>query len=328
MNETAFVERRQADWSRLTFLCDKAERTLRSLSGDEFHEFVKLYRRASADLALVRTRSKNIQLAEFLNDLAGRAYATLYREPRGSALASIGYGIRLAAQTVRKRRWFVGLSAFLFFGSALWAYMLMSWIPETRSQFVAPQMERAFEQWKMPEEGRTASESAMMTGFYLSNNPIAAIKGGAISASTFGIGTFYVLYMNGALLGSLAKELEPVGRTGHLLTWISPHGVPELSGIIMSGAAGFVVAWALIKPGRRRRGEALKEAGRDAIVLLTTGVVLMFCAAPIEGFFSFNPRVPDWAKICFALASACAWGFFWTGFGKETAPDARPATSR
>lgn len=317
MNETAFVERRQADWTRLTFLCDKAERTLKSLTGDEFQEFVKLYRRASADLATVRTRSKNMQLAEFLNDLTGRAYATLYREPRGSALAAIGHGIRLAAQTVRKRRVFVGLSAFIFFGSALWAYMLMSWIPATRQNFVPAGWEDVFQHWKEKDDPRTASESAMMTGLYLSNNPVQAIKGGAVSASTFGVGTFYILYMNGAMMGSLAKELEPVGRTGHFLIWISPHGVPELSGIIMSGAAGFVMAWALIHPGRRRRGEALKEAGRDAIILLTTGVVLMFIAAPIEGFFSFNPAVPDAVKILAAVASLTAWMFFWSGYGKE-----------
>ncbi|MEA2553044.1 MAG: hypothetical protein QOJ65_1220 [Fimbriimonadaceae bacterium] len=331
MNETAFVDRRQADWARLGELCDRAERSLKGLTGDEFSELVKLYRRSSTDLATVRTRSKNLQLADFLNDLVGRAYATLYREPRGSILGSIAHGIRLSANTVRKCRWFVAISATLFFGSALFSYMMMSLVPATKNHFVPPMMKDAFEGWKKPFEERTAGESAMMTGFYLSNNPRAAVMAGAISAATFGLGTAYVLYQNGALLGSLAKELEPVGRTGHLFIWISPHGVPELSGIIMSGAAGFVLAWALIHPGRRRRGHALRDAGRDAIILLTTGVVLMFIAAPIEGYFSFNPRVPDGVKIAFAVVSLAAWLAFWAGFGKEdptisTAPRQAPAS--
>lgn len=325
MNETAFVDRRQADWKRLTFLCDKAERTMKALSADEFEEFVRLYRRSSTDLATVRTRSKNIQLAEYLNDLTGRAYGTIYTEPRGSILTSLGEGIKLSARTVRKCKWFVGLSAALFFGSALWSYMIMSLVPGTRDYFVTSEMESSFENWKNPDKTRrTSSESAMMTGFYLSNNPRAAISGGAISAATFGLGTAYVLYMNGALLGALSKELEPYGRTGEFLIWISPHGVPELSGIIMSGAGGFVMAWALIHPGRRRRGQALRDAGRDAIVLLSTGVVLMFIAAPIEGFFSFNPFIPNAAKVIVALVSLSAWIFFWSGFAKEepTAPKA------
>lgn len=317
MNETAFVDRRQADWNRLTFLCDKAEHSVRSLTPEEFEEFVDLYRRSSTDLATVRTKSKNLQLAEFLNDLAGRAYATLYREPRGNFFQSIALGLRLSAQTVRKCRWFVAASAGLFFGSALFTFVLMGVVPATQSYYVSPFAKKAFDEWKKPFDARTPSESAMMTGFYLSNNPKTAIIAGAVSASTFGFGTAYLLYENGSILGALAKELQPYGKTTHLLIWVSPHGVPELSGVIMSGAAGFVLAWALILPGRKKRGVALRDAGRDAIILLTTGTLLMFVAAPIEGFFSFNPRVPDWAKVTVAVVSLAAWLAFWNGFGKD-----------
>jgi uncharacterized membrane protein SpoIIM required for sporulation len=317
VNETAFVERRQTDWNRLGFLCDKAERSVRSLTPEEFEEFVDLYRKSSTDLATVRTRSKNLQLAEFLNDLAGRAYATLYREPRGNFFQAIGLGLRLSAQTVRKRKWFVAASAGLFFGSAIFTFLLMGWVPATQNYYVSPFAKKAFDEWKKPFDERTSSESAMMTGFYLSNNPRTAIIAGAVSASTFGFGTAYLLYENGSILGALAKELQPYGKTAHLLIWVSPHGVPELSGVTMSGAAGFVLAWAMIKPGRKKRGQALKDAGRDAIILLTTGTLLMFVAAPIEGFFSFNPNVPDGAKIAVTAVSLGAWLLFWYGFGKD-----------
>ena len=54
MNEMAFVEKREPDWKRLTFLCDRADATIKNLKPEELHEFVRLYRRVSADLALVR----------------------------------------------------------------------------------------------------------------------------------------------------------------------------------------------------------------------------------------------------------------------------------
>lgn len=315
MNETAFVERRQADWTRLTTLCEKAESSLSVLNSHEFVEMVRLYRRVSTDLAVVRTRSKNLQLADYLNDLAGRAYGTLYRAPKGNVATSIGQGVALAAETVRRCRWYVLVSALIFFGSAFYSYALIGWKPETSSKFVPGGMAKALEQWKKPFDERTASESAAMTGFYLSNNPGAAVKTGSLAAATFGVGTAYLLYMNGGLLGALARELQPLGRTGTMIIWISPHGVPELSGIVLAGAAGFVMGWSLINPGRRRRGDALRDAGKDAIVLLTTGVVMMFIAAPIEGFFSFNPRIPDGAKLAVAAVSLFAWMMFWTGYG-------------
>ncbi len=316
MNETAFVDRRKADWARLGFLCDKAERSIKSLTADEFDEFVNLYRRCSTDLATVRTKSKNLQLAEFLNDLVARAYGTLYTEPRGSVWASFAQGLRLAAQTVRRRKWFVITSMTLFFGSALWAYCVISWKPEAEQAMLPAGMEKMFQPWKEGTPERSVSESTLMTGFYLSNNPRQAVLTASVAPATFGFGTAYLLYFNGIMIGALAKELEPYGRTGQFLIWISPHGVPEMSGIIVSGSAGFLIAWCLINPGRKRRGQALRDAGKDIIVLLTTGTLLMFVAAPIEGFFSFNPRIPDFVKLTVTIISLAAWLTFWSGYGK------------
>jgi uncharacterized membrane protein SpoIIM required for sporulation len=271
----------------------------------------------------VRTKSNNQQLAEFLNDLVGRAYGILYREQRGSFTKAIGTAVAIAAQTVRRRAWFVFASALLFFGSAFYSFALMTTMPETRSYFLPEGQEEMFEGWKKGEfEERSTDENVFMTAFYASNNPRVSIMAGSVAASTFGVGTAYLLFSNGALLGTLAKELEPKGLIGHMIVSIAPHGVPELSGIIVSGAAGFVMAWALIAPGRKRRGQALLESGKDATVLLLTAFTLMFIAAPIEGFFSFNRDIPAEFKGLFAIVSAVAWGFFWVGYGKQREPEA------
>jgi uncharacterized membrane protein SpoIIM required for sporulation len=149
------------------------------------------------------------------------------------------------------------------------------------------------------------------------NNPRQAVMSGAVAASTFGVGTAGILYMNGALFGALAYEVNRVGLLGHLIVSVSPHGVTEISGLVISGAAGLVMGYALINPGRRKRGAALKSAGKDALVLLVTGTMMMFIAAPIEGFFSFNPKMPVPAKIAFAAASAVAWAMFWLLMGRN-----------
>jgi uncharacterized membrane protein SpoIIM required for sporulation len=318
MNEVAFVQKRESDWQRLTHLCDAAEVSPSKLRPDEFHEFIRLYRRVSGDLSLARTRSNNIQLINFLNDVVARAYGILYRSPRRSLFRSLVDALELSAQTVRRCRGFVLASVLLFVGSGLFSFFVLEWRPEMRSVFVPAGFEGTFEKWKSGNfDERTAGESTLMTGFYMSHNPIQAVIGGAIAASTFGLGTAGILYENGAILGTLAHELKPGGLIGHLFVSISPHGVTEIGGLIIAGAAGFVMGFALINPGRYRRGEALKVAGKDAIVLLTTGILMMFMAAPVEGFFSFNPKVPAPAKIAFAIASAIAWGLFWVFFGRQ-----------
>ena len=157
-------------------------------------------------------------------------------------------------------------------------------------------------------------------GMYASNNPQVAIVAGAISVASFGVGTSVLLVQNGFLIGDLTYAMDDVGKAGFLLGSIFPHGVPELSGVIVSGASGFVLGWALIAPGRKKRGDALREAGKDAMVLMLTSVALMFIAAPIEAFFSFNPRVPMPIKVSVVCVEIVAWAFFWSGYGQNSEP--------
>ncbi len=326
MNEQSFVDRREADWRRLTILCERtAEAGMRRLQGDELKELIRLYRRASTDLALARTKSTNIPLITFLNDLTGRAYGILYRAPKRPFFKTIGEALAICAQTVRRNKWFVLTSASIFFGSAIFIYFLIGAAPEVHDRVVSPGMKSTFDAWKSGKfEERSGSQSGMMAAFYASNNPKVSIITGAVGAGSFGLISVYFLFQNGAILGALAHDVAPVGQLWFLVSSISPHGVPELSGIIMAGACGLLLGYALINPGRRRRADALRAVGKDAIVLLAISVGLTLIAAPIEGFFSFQPSVPQWVKAVVALVSLCGWLAIWIGFGRTPGPDPHP----
>ena len=36
----------------------------------------------------------------------------------------------------------------------------------------------------------------------------------------------------------------------------------------------------------------------------------------MEGFFSFDPRIPDWLKVTFAAGTLAAWLAFFTMYGR------------
>lgn len=318
MNEVQFVHKREPDWQRLHTLTAKADVSPTQLTPAEIKEFVRLYKRVSADLALVRTKSTNIELIEFLNDLCGRAYGTIYRPRSRGVGKAFANGLATVAITFRRHFRFILASFLIFALSGVFSFTSMQFKPETRSHFISPGDEANFDGWKKGKfEERDFETSAGMSGFYASNNPRASLIAGSSAAVTFGLGSVYILYMTGAQFGALAHELVPVGHVDHLFISVSPHGVTELSGIFVAGGTGLLMGWTLLFPGRRRRGEALLAAGKDAIVLLATGILMMYIAAPIEGFFSFNPRVPDIAKIAFAAASAIGWFFFWYGYGRD-----------
>lgn len=322
MNEERFVELREPDWQRLVHLCDRADASPTFLSSADFHELIRCYRRTSGDLAKVRTVGSNLELATFLNDIVGRAYALLYRSPRKSLGAAIAQALTIVAQTGRRRKWFIITAALGFFGFATLAFWLMGSVPATQDVFIPPGvMRKNADAWKEGLPPRSAAESALMTGFYATNNPLVAIRDMAMGSVTFGLGSVYTVYENGSMVGALAYEVNTVGRMPRMILWLLPHGVSEIQGLFVSCGAGFVLGWALINPGRKRRSDALGEAGKDAIVLLGTSVVMMFIAAPFEGYFSFNPRIPDAVKLVVAVLIASAWAAFWIGYGRDRASD-------
>jgi uncharacterized membrane protein SpoIIM required for sporulation len=322
MNEESFLSKRKADWVHLMELCDRADRSPTDLTKEQLLDLFRLYRRTSTDLAVARTISTSPSLIGYLNDLTCRAYSVVYRQPREAFWSVVYNSVVLAAQTVRRRKAFIFISAGLFFLSAISVFCLCRYSSSMHELFVPKAFAGVFDQWKSGKfEERTGSESAAAWSNYASHNPTVAIVSGAVGAGTFGVLSLYLILQNGALLGSLASELIPVHRLDFLLSSIFPHGVPEISGLIISGACGLLLGWALINPGKLTRGESLRQVGKDAITLLGTSVCMMFIAAPIEGFFSFNPHVPGWCKTLVGAISLTFWLIFWSSFGKATQPE-------
>lgn len=316
MNEEQFFASREADWMRLNRLCVLSSDRLGALSDVELEEFASLYRRVVADLALAQTQSTNEELIAFLGSLVRRAYGNLYRAKRRSVWAAISEAPAVASQTFRRKIWFFVASVSIFLAGVLFPYITMQVRPDLKAHFVDPDSE-IVKHWVEGEfEERTGVEALAMTGFYSANNPRVAIIAGVVAASTFGFGTAYLMYLNGTAIGSLASEMHDHGRLSHLLIWIFPHGATELTAAFISGMSGLCLGWALIAPGRRTRGDALREAGKDAFVLLMLSFVMMFIAAPFEGFFSFNPRVPDIAKVIVGCVVLAGWIFYFYGYAR------------
>lgn len=322
-NEEQFLQQRIQGWTRLSMLCEKAARTFRDLSGAEIVEYVRLYRQASGDLAYMSSHSTNRDVVVYLNALVSRAYGQLYRSRVAKFGTVVQQGLWLAADTFRRRIWFFVLSAAIFFGAAFYAAGMMTIRPETKGYFISPEMEPLFDGWKEGKfDGRSADEGLMMTGFYASNNPRVGIITIGVAAGTVGIGSTILIWQNGVMLGSLGKEMNDVGQLGFLLSSVAPHGVSEIGGIFVAGAAGYVLAFGILAPGRRRWIDSLKYAGKDGFVLAVLALILIAAAAPIEGFFSFNPAVPQIAKTIFALIALTGWTAFFGLYGRnKTAAD-------
>jgi uncharacterized membrane protein SpoIIM required for sporulation len=318
MNEEALVNRRIADWKRLEELCSRSDLRVGSLNNQEILEFVRLYKRASTDLSLIRTRSANEPLANYLNNLVGRAHGILYKSPQKPFRKALSDMVNNTARTFRRNKAFFWASFLIFFGAAVFAFFLVSKDRSFLTYFTGG-MDDVFDQWKTGKfEQRDFGDSGFMTFFYAGNNPRVSIIAGAVGAGTMGFYSLVMLFQNGAILGALGSEMASVQKLPFLISSIAPHGVPELSGIIFAGAAGLRFGWAILVPGVYSRAESLRRSAKDGVTMIVTGVLLCFIAAPIEGFFSFSPKIPQEVKFGFACATLLGWVFFWSFFGKDS----------
>lgn len=320
-NEKEWVDKRFAEWQRLELMTRQAGSRTR-LTGEELVEMMSLYRKASADLALVRGSSANPELAHWLNSVVAKAYAQLYRAPRLTFSAALSRGMWKAADASRRRKMPIIFSIILFFVMALASISLVMVFPQAREVLVPAGFESSFDSWKAgAHPARTGAESIAASGFYLQNNSMVAIATNAMTVATCGLWGINALWQNGGILGMLAKEVSEAGHLGFLIGSILPHGVSELGGIFVACGAGFLMAGAVIRPGRLSRFEAMRRAGKDAGVLMMLSLFMIAISAPIEGFFSFNPAIPLWVKYLAAAIHFIAWMAFFTGYGVKGPPE-------
>ena len=120
---------------------------------------------------------------------------------------------------------------------------------------------------------------------------------------TAGIGTAWILFYNGMIVGALAAYVASTGVPRNtLIFWslILPHGVPELAAIFLSGACGLMIGRAMIAPGNYTRKDAVIKSAREAVHLVPGIAVILVIAGLIEGFFT-PLGVPPGFKLGFAL---------------------------
>jgi uncharacterized membrane protein SpoIIM required for sporulation len=134
---------------------------------------------------------------------------------------------------------------------------------------------------------------------------IAAFAGGM----TAGLYTVFVLVLNGTELGTVFAVLQRAGVASSLVIFILAHGFLELSAIFLAGGAGLRLAWAILHPDERTRGDALRIAGAQAMRIMLLVAVTLVCAGLIEGFVSPTTLAPAGKLAIGVLTGVALWSY-------------------
>lgn len=309
-------------WSEFERLVDDARsRGLARLDAASVSRFAELYRQTSADLARGRTYGMSAFRLARLERLTGAAHNLLYRRER-SADTGLWRWLSVGFPALVRRRWQpIGVAALLLFLPAIGLFAGVRADPALAREVVPVEMMARAEEGAVRQAGGQGyvevPETSMpiLASSIIANNVQVTLTAfaGAILA---GLGTVVILVTNGLFLGAVAGLFANHGLNLYFWSFVLPHGVTEMTAIVIGAGGGLWMASAVWVPGRKRRIDALVERGREGVSLLAGAVLLLLIAGVIEGFIS-PARIPPAVKLSFAAGITLVLAAYLGGAGRS-----------
>ena len=312
MGKNEFITSRWESWEELEGILTRVKsKGIGSLNDVQLFRLSSLYRSVTADLARARAAEPFGDATLYLNHLVARTHAVIYVNRAKPIKSFLAFFLNGFPSLVREHSRVVLLSSLLFFLPAFLGYYWMAVEPESMNAMYPMLAEELRIMNSQLEEkpallasgGISPEMMPLASNLIMVNNIRISIYDFALGL-TFGIGTAYSLVMNGTMLGGVAYLY--FSRTADYMIYffagILPHAVLEFTAIVLSGAAGFIIAGALIMPGNLKRSDALRIHGRDAVRIMYGVIIILAIAALIEAYITpikaeDSQSLVDWLKI-------------------------------
>src|SRR6202789_2155068 len=253
-----------------------------------------LYRQVAADLSVLRQDVTARTYAVHVNQLLARAHHIIY-SGRKANLRTLFLFLRDEYPAVFQRQFgYVLASILVSVAFGILGAVLTTARPDFMRHFVAPDMIATMERPRMWTES-IVSVAPMETSHIMTNNltvSFVTFAGGI----TFGLFTFYSLFVNGMMLGVIGAACHQYGMSLKLWSFVAAHGSLELPSILIAGGAGFRLGHAMLFSGGLRWKDSVAQGGLEATRLVAGIIPLLFIAGCLEGFFSPS-HAPIWLKF-------------------------------
>jgi uncharacterized membrane protein SpoIIM required for sporulation len=287
MDLDRYLATHEPKWKRLEELSKGGRRGLKRRTNAEVDELVSLYQQVSSDLSHVRTYYRDQGLIGYLTGVVNGAGNLIYgTKPRSFRSFGRFFSITFPAALWHARRALL-ISTLAFFIPAVAGGV---WVANSDAAANAA----------LPEDARDAYIEEDFEEYYASErasqfSALVATNNVQVSVLAFGSGialavpTIFVLAFNGVNIGTIAGIFNVVDQDARFYGLILPHGLLEITAILIAGAAGLRIGWSIISPGDRTRSESLARESLRAVTIIVGLVPVFVVAGLIEGFVTGQP---------------------------------------
>ncbi|HEX6538547.1 MAG TPA: stage II sporulation protein M [Candidatus Dormibacteraeota bacterium] len=322
MTLESFIADRRQRWAELEAAVKRARRgRLRGVPAQDIERFGLLLRHTASDLAIARRDHPEAPVTEYLNALCARAHPLLYRGTpiRMSSLAS--FYVTGLPRAFRAAWPYVLASLALLALGFLAGWLAVELRPDLRATLVPQSL---FDQMARGQIQANVPDAPLAASFIIQNNirvALVCFAGGVL----LGLPTALILLANGWLLGTIAAAVHLGGYDLAFWSLIVPHGLIELSVIVIAGGTGLMLGGSILRPGHLRRGEALGAAGRRAATLALGAATLLIVAGTLEAFVSPS-GLPGAAKLAIgAVTGLLLYSWLLLGGRRSRRPAPQPS---
>ncbi|MEO0898522.1 MAG: stage II sporulation protein M [Bacteroidota bacterium] len=309
MREPAFLHKNREKWQEY-------EESLfgnnnQSLDPGRLEE---LYIQLTDDLAYARTFYPKSNTVKYLNGLAARTYLLIYKNKNtGENRLKRFLTVDLPLIYFHSRKYLLfTFGVFLFF-------VAMGWILTMNDESMARTVlgdDYIDMTIRNIEKGEPADVyrggSAVITFLRIAFNNMYVMMISFLYGIIAGLGTIYILFTNGIMVGSFFAFFERYGASGEAWPIILIHGTLEITAIALAGTAGLMMGAGLLFPGTYKRLHALRRNARAGIKMMIGLIPVITLAAFLEGYITRLTDMHIAFKMVIILASAAflIW-YYW-----------------
>ncbi|WP_347159463.1 stage II sporulation protein M [Pontibacter chitinilyticus] len=295
MRESAFIRKNKLKWK--SFAIQKAS------SPDELADkFIEL----TDDLAYARTFYPDSDTTAYLNALTGRTHQSIYKNKREKQNRFFAFWKYELPYLFRQHHRQLGY-AFLIFAVACGIGALSAALDDTFVRLILGDsyVNQTMENIRHGDPlaiYKGGGEAEMFLFITLNNIKVAFMA--FVLGVFFSLGTGWILFQNGVMLGAFQYFFYKQGLLLPSLLTIWIHGTLEISAIVIAGCAGFVMGNSLLFPGTYSRLHAFKQGARQGLKIVVGLVPIFITAGFLEGFVTRHTDMPVALSLAIILSSA------------------------
>lgn len=286
MKEALFIKINRKKWIEIEEKLDSSD----VLHPDKLTDYLV---RLSDDLSFVKSNYENSKTHIYLNELTSRIYQHIYKNKKVSSKRFLTFWkteFPMAIFSARKQL----LYAFLIFGTALIIGIFSSAYDDNFARLILGDAYINMTESNINNNDPMAvyKEQHQVDMFFgITFNNIRVSFMAFAAGLLFSVGSGYVLFTNGVMLGAFQYFFYQKGLlwTSFLTIWI--HGAIEISSIVIAGAAGLVMGNSFLFPGSYQRTASFRRGAKHGLKIVIGLIPLFILAGFLE---SFVTRLTDW----------------------------------